>query len=112
MNHQQLYQWVTTISKQWTGVTRHFRANVEVFSQGVVRAQSSQLRKIAGMSGGRADSQRRRLQCFVAQPQPLSIFFQNWTGSMVTTLGHERVTLIVDETKLKAQFGVMVVGLV
>jgi len=112
MNHNTLYQWVKEISKQWTGVTRHFRANVEVFSRGVVRAQSSQLRKIAGVSGGRADSQRRRLQRFVAHPQPLAAFFQNWTRSIVNTVGQDKVVLIVDETKLKAQFGVMVVGVV
>lgn len=112
MNHQQLYQWVEETSKQWTGVTRHFRANVQVFSQGVVRAQSSQLRKIAGMSGGRADSQRRRLQRFVAHPQPLAAFFQGWSHSIVDRLGQAKVVLVVDETKLKTQFGVMVVGIV
>jgi hypothetical protein len=86
MNLRKLYQWVKQTSKHWEGVSRHFRANVEVFSRGVVRAQSSHLRKIAGVSGGRADSQRRRLRRFVATPQPMNSFFQHWTRSVVETL--------------------------
>jgi hypothetical protein len=112
MNQRKLYQWVKQTSKRWTGVTRHFRANVEVFSRGVARAQSSQLRKIAGASGGRADSQRRRLQRFVKQEQPLALFFQHWTGSVYEAVRQAAVVLVVDETKLKGEYGVMVVGLV
>jgi hypothetical protein len=112
MNPRQLYQWVGKTSKTWTGMTRHFRENVRVFSRGVVRSQSSQVRKIAGASGGRADSQRRRLQRFVSQPQPLNAFFSAWTGSVVKALKQPQVVLVVDETKLKARFGIMVVGMV
>lgn len=112
MNQRKLYQWVETISKGWSGMSRHFRANVVVFSRGVVRAESSQIRKVAGMVGGQADSQRRRLQRFLAQAQPLEVFFSHWTCSMVKAVGHQTVVLVVDETKLKASFGVMVVGLV
>ncbi|MCU0497743.1 MAG: hypothetical protein MUF87_10360 [Anaerolineae bacterium] len=56
MNLRKRYQWVKKNSKTWNGVSRHFRENVSWFSRGVVRAQSSQLRKIAGVSGERADS--------------------------------------------------------
>ena len=112
MNLRKLYQWVKKSSKTWNGVTRHFRENVQVFSRGVVRAQSSQIRKIAGVSGGRADSQRRRLQRFVAQPQPMNAFFQGWTRSVVKQLKLRTVVLVVDETKLKAVLGVMTVGVV
>ena len=112
MKPKKLYQWVKQISKDWTGVTRHFRASVQVFSQGVARTQSSQIRRIAGASGGRSESQRRRLQRFLGQQQPLEAFFQVWTASIIKALKLKRVTLIVDETKLKALFGVMVVGVV
>jgi hypothetical protein len=112
MNLRKLYQWVGKVSKSWRGVTRHFQANVEVFSRAVVRAQSSQLRKLSGAAGGRAESQRRRLQRFVNQPQPMEKFFREWTGSIVKALKLGQVVLVVDETKLKATFGVMVVGLV
>lgn len=112
MSLRKLYRWVGQISKDWQGVTRHFRENVRVFSRAVVRSQSSQVRKIAGVSGGRADSQRRRLQRFVNQRQPLKVFFQYWTSSLVRAFRQRQVVLVVDETKLKAVLGVMVVGMV
>lgn len=112
MSQRRLYQWVGKTSKTWRGVTRHFRENVRVFSRAVVRSQSSQVRKIAGVAGGRADSQRRRLQRFIKQEQPLSAFFPGWTRSVVKALKTRQVVLVVDETKLKAAFGVMVVGVV
>jgi hypothetical protein len=112
MNLRKLYQWVGKASKEWGGVNRHFRANVQVFSRAVVRAQSSQLRKIAGATEGRADSQRRRLQRFMQKPQPMKAFFAGWTSSVVKTLKQSQLVLVVDETKLKAHLGVMVVGVV
>jgi hypothetical protein len=112
MSQRQLYQWVGKTSKSWGEVTRHFRENVQVFSRAVVKAQSSQVRKIAGVAGGRADSQRRRLQRFLHQPQGLNGFFRGWTASVVKALKQRQVVLVVDETKLKAAFGVMVVGVV
>jgi hypothetical protein len=112
MNLRKLYQWVGKTSKGWSGVTRHFRESVQVFSRGVVRAHSSQIRKIAGASGGRADSQRRRLQRFIANEQPMAHFFSGWTRSVVTRLKPRVLVLVVDETKLKAALGVMVVGVV
>ncbi len=111
MNKRQLYQWVRGVSKDWTGVTRHFRESVVVFSRGVARAQSSQVRKIAGCAGGKADSQRRRIQRFLAHEGSLAPFFKHWTRSVVRALKLKAVVLIVDETKLKDQLGVMVVGL-
>lgn len=83
-----------------------------MFSRAVVRAQSSQIRKLAGVAGGHSDSQRRRLQRFVHQSQPLQPFFAGWTRSVVKALKQRAIVLVVDETKLKATFGVMVVGVV
>ena len=112
MSLRRLYQWVGKTSKDWTGVTRHFRENVQVFSRAVVRSQSSQVRKLAGAAGGKADSQRRRLQRFMKQPQPMSAFVAAWTRSVVTAAKVRQIVLVVDETKLKAALGVMVVGMV
>lgn len=112
MTPRQLYRWVKQVSKGWQGTTRHFKASVQVFSRGVVLAGSSQVRKVAGASGGRADSQRRRLQRFLQRDQPLAAFFQAWTDSVVKAVGGRVLVLVVDETKLRAQVGVMVVGLV
>jgi hypothetical protein len=111
MNQRKLYQWVRKTSKGWEGVSRHFRENVVVFSRAVVCAESSQIRKIAGMAGGQADSQRRRLQRFVKQEHDLGGFFKNWTRSVMKAVGKQSVVLVVDESKLKAQFGVMAVAL-
>lgn len=111
MNLRKLYQWVGKTSKDWDGVTRHFRENVQVFSRGVVRSQSSQVRKIAGAAGGKADSQRRRLQRFLGRKQPQAAFFTHWTRSVANAVKRKQLVLVVDETKLKAELGVMVVGL-
>ncbi|MCU0496299.1 MAG: hypothetical protein MUF87_02985, partial [Anaerolineae bacterium] len=42
----------------------------------------------------------------------MKAFFQGWTGSVVKAMKPKTVVLGVDETKLKAAFGVMVVGMV
>lgn len=111
MSPKKLYQWIGRTSKAWRGTTRHFRANVRIFSRGVVLAQSSQLRKVASCVGGNADSQRRRLQRFVGQTGPLEAFFRGWTRSVWQVVHPKQIVLIVDETKLKAEWGVMVVGM-
>lgn len=111
MNSRQLYRWVGKTSKRWGGVSRHFRENVQVFSRAVVRAQSSQVRKLAGMTEGRADSQRRRLQRFLQHEQPLPAFFAAWTRTVLRELHPRCAVLVVDETKLKGALAVMVVGL-
>jgi hypothetical protein len=108
---KQLYQWVEKTSNQWDAMTRHFRASVVVFSRGVVRTQSSQVRKIAGCAGGQPDSQRRRLQRFLKRPIAMESFFGGWTRSVIAQVKPREVVLIVDETKLTDQWGVMVVGL-
>ena len=112
MNQRRLYQWVRKVSKTWTGFSRHFRENVVVFSYGVAASQSSQIRKIAGCVPGQAESQRRRLQRFVNRPIAMDQFFTNWTRSVLKNLPTRQCVLVVDETKLKGSFGVMVVGLV
>lgn len=112
MHLRQLYQWVKKEAKQWSGLTRHEVANIEVFSRGVVRAESSHIRRIAGYVGGQAHSQRRRLQRFVSKPGSNGAFFQAWTGSVVRRLRLEQIVVAVDETKLLDRVGVMVVGLV
>lgn len=111
MNRSSLYQGLHALSKQWQGVTRHFRASVVTFSQGVARARSTHLRKIAACSQGQLNSQRRRLQRFVGRKLNLTHFFGEWTRSVMTQVAPTEVTLVVDETKLKNRFGVMVVGL-
>jgi hypothetical protein len=111
MNLRKLYHWVRKTSKGWDGLTRHFLENVVVFSRAVVKAQSSQIRKIAEMAGGKAESQRRRIQRFISQKQDLGMFFKAWTRSVIQEVKQKQVVLIVDETKLRDKIGIMVVGL-
>ncbi len=109
MNQAPICQWLEGMSKQWCGFTRHFRVNVVRYSVAVALVRSTHLRKLAGGTCGESNSQRRRLQRFVGRELDLSHFFGEWTRSLVTWLGQPRPTLVVDETKLKDRFGVMVV---
>jgi hypothetical protein len=45
MNLGRLYQWGQDLSKNWLGVSRHFRANVSHFSRAIVYAGSSWIRQ-------------------------------------------------------------------
>lgn len=110
MNLRKLYHWLEKTSKSWDSVTRHFRETVLVLSMAVIKAQSSQIRKIAGMAGGKAESQRRRIQRFISRDHDLGVFFKEWTGSVMKHLKQKTVTLIVDETKLRDKIGMMLVG--
>lgn len=111
MNLRTLYHWVKRSSKDWEGTTRHFKRAVIEFSRGVVLARSSQIRKVAGCVGGKPESQRRRLQRFIGRELPLETFFSGWTRSVIRATRPKQIVLIVDETKLQAEWGVMVVGL-
>ena len=112
MNQKQLYRWPKRVSKRLVGTTRHFQANVRLFSGAVARAGSSQVRKIAGASGQRADSARRRLQRFVVQKQSLEVFFVGWTRQVLDMVTSRCVVLVVDEMDLGGRLRVMVVGVV
>lgn len=109
---RQLYKWVEKESKRWQGETRHFQSNVACFSRGVALAASSHVRKIAAATPGHPDSQRRRLQRWLARPCDMPQFATNWTTSVMRRLPKQKtVYLLVDETKIENRFGVMVVGL-
>jgi hypothetical protein len=112
MNLGQLYHWGQDLSKNWSGVSRHFRANVSHFSRAIVYAGSSRIRRIAGHANGRAESQRRRLQRFLNQAHDMKHFFAIWSDCVSQELGLTELVLVVDETKLRDQLGVMVVGAV
>lgn len=110
MNLRKLYHWLGKTIKTWDGLTRHFQETVLVLSRAVIKAESSQIRKIAGMAGGKAESQRRRIQRFISRQLDLGIFFKVWTRSVMQHLKPKLVTLIVDETKLRDKIGIMLVG--
>jgi hypothetical protein len=111
MNTRQLYHWVQDITKKWTGLSRHQRVNLSQFSRGVVLAQSCHERKIAGCVGGNPNSQRRKLQRFLSSRIDMKTCFPQWTQHVLAAFPTRQITLIVDETKIADQIGVMVVGL-
>lgn len=114
MSPKRVYQWIKREGKKWQkeGFSRYFGQAVSLFSRGVARSKSSQIRKIACKVGGNAGSQRRRLQRFVAREINLSQFFTVWTRSVIKQIPKkERLIFSVDEVKLEDRFGVMVVGL-
>lgn len=116
MNYPILYQWSEEIATRFAGVLNSWQvANVALFSMGVLKAESSRQEKIskAVIGGERLDSVGRRLRRFIANKAfPLEAFFEAWTRWIVGGLPREeRVYLLVDETKLGEQLGVMVVGI-
>lgn len=110
MNRRRLYRWAKEAVKGWTSGSRHQRENVGIMSRGVVSGQSSHLRDIAGGAGGKADSQLKRLKRFLVSSMDWRGYFAGWTRYVVKAFKLKQVVLIVDETKLNARFGVMVVG--
>lgn len=83
-----------------------------IYSRGVARAKSSQIRKITAKVGGNPASHRRRLQRFVATKRDLLPFFTVWTKTVLKKVGYlNPVILSVDEVKLEDRFGVLVIGL-
>jgi hypothetical protein len=114
MNPQLLYQWTDEIATHLTSLNSWQVANVALFSQGVIVAESCQHQAIARQvaDGERVESAARRLRRFVDnQSFPLADFFADWTRWVVQALPEgETLYVLVDETKLADRLAVMVVG--
>ena len=113
MNYLLLYQWEQLLSAHLPSLNSWQRANVALFSYGVIRAESCQQGAIArAVCGAEAvESTVRRLRRFLANDAvALPRFFGEWSRWVVDAIGAQRVTLVVDETKLGERLGVMLVG--
>lgn len=113
MNHKVLYQWREEIATHCPSLNSWQLENVALFSQGVMKAQSSQQQAIARqvVCGERVDSAARRLRRFIANEQfPLQAFFSHLSHWIIEALPYEKVYLLVDETKLGDRIGALVVG--
>jgi hypothetical protein len=113
MNHQLLYQWESEIGEKLGMLNSWQVANVALFSYGVIAAESCQQETIARkvISGERVTSAARRWRRFLDNEQfPLEAFFEGWSRWVVSALGSQAITLLVDETKVKDRIGSMVVG--
>jgi hypothetical protein len=113
MNYPILYQWTEEIATRLSSLNSWQAANVALFSQGVIKAESSQQRQIAKavICGERVDSGARRLRRFIANNGlPLEKVFEELSRWIIAAIPGEEVDLLVDETKLGDRLGVMVVG--
>ena len=114
MNYPVLYQWTEEIANHFETLNVWQVGNVALFSLGVMKAQSSRQQAIARqvVCGERVDSAARRLRRFVGNKKfPLKTFFGELTRWVVGALPpSQKLTLLVDETKLGDRIGALVVG--
>jgi hypothetical protein len=114
MNHKLLYQLEQLLSGALPSLNSWQRANVALFSYGVIVAESCQQGVIARQvsCGEQVESTARRWRRWLDNAAlDLESFFQEWSRWVVQAVGGEQVTLLVDETKLRDRIGVMLVGL-
>ncbi len=114
MNYKLLYQLEQMLSAQLSCLNSWQQANVALFSYGVIRAESSQQGAIARAvsCGEQVESTARRFRRWLDNSGvDLPAFFEAWSRWVVSSVGGEPLTLLVDETKLHDRIGVMMVGL-
>lgn len=113
MNYQLLYQLEDMLSAHLPSMNSWQQANVALFSYGVILAESCQQGQIARQvsCAEQVESTTRRFRRFLDnQALDLKAFFGEWSRWVVQALGEDRITLLVDETKLHDRIGVMMVG--
>jgi hypothetical protein len=113
MNYALLYQLEQLLSAHLPCLNSWQQANVALFSYGVIRAESSQQGAIARAvsCAEQVESTARRFRRWLGNESvDLMAFFEAWSRWVVSQVGDEQVTLLVDETKVQDQLGVMVVG--
>ncbi len=113
MNHQVLYQWSEEMATNLPCLNSWQVANVALFSQGIIQAQSCQQQAVARQvaTHERIESCARRWRRFLDNDRlPLTTLFGQWSRWVVRALSLERVYLLVDETKLGDRLAAMVVG--
>lgn len=114
MNYHLLYQLETALSAHLPSLNSWQQANVALFSYGVIAAEGCQQGEIARQvsCAEQIDSTSRRFRRWLDnEALDLNRFFQNWSRWVAEAVGSASLTLLVDETKLHDQIGVMLVGL-
>ena len=113
MNYKLLYQWEALVTEHLPCLNSWQGANVALFSYGVVKAESCQQGQVARQicCGETVESAARRWRRFLDNDDfPLEAFFLDWGEWVVSVLGQQGLTLLVDETKIHGRVGVMMVG--
>lgn len=113
MHPSLLYQWIDDLAMNLPCLNSWQVENLALFSLGVIQSESSQQMQIARqvVCGERVSSAERRLRRFIANDNvPVAQFFGEWTRWIMGRLEAERITLLVDETKLADKLAIMMVG--
>jgi hypothetical protein len=113
MSQQQVYQWTTEIARWMPHLGKWQVKGLALFSLGVIWSEHSALTKVAEKLGGfgTPDSLERRFQRWVSNPRiDITVCLKWWVRWIVTAFDHQRLVLLVDETKLAHHLSVMMVG--
>jgi hypothetical protein len=113
MNYELLYQWEELLAAHLPALNGWQRANVALFSYGIMEAESCQQGAVARQvsCAEQVESTARRWRRLLANKAlPLEAVCEQWTRWVLENLGMKRITLLVDETKLHDRMGVMLVG--
>lgn len=114
MNYQLLYQWEKLLSAHLPCLNSWQQENAALFSYGVIEAESCQQSAVARQvsCGETVESTTRRWRRWLSNGAvDQEQFFSEWSRWVVSSVGTETVTLLVDETKLADRIGVMMVGI-
>ncbi len=114
MSLEQVYQWCGTLREHLPNLGHWQALNLAVYSLGMVLARHSAPRRVAEKCGvlGKPDSVQRHLERFLDNGAVCW-----WTGCrywatwVLSRYGGERISLLVDETKLGHHLSIMVIGL-
>jgi len=113
MNVAVLYELVSTIVNQ-SSLEIRLRRVLRDFVLGVLVSRSCLLDDVAHAlhPRGTVESQYRRLQRFLANPQiDIASVQQDWATLVIQTMHAENLVLLVDETSLSDHLKIMVLGI-
>lgn len=113
MNEKLLYQWTNEIASHFSELNTWQVENMALFSYGVIQAENCQQGEVSRQvnCAERVESTSRRWRRFLNNTRfPLEPFFKAWSRWVSEGLKTQRLTLLVDETKLQDRIGVMMVG--
>lgn len=114
MSQGLLYQWMRRVETAFSNLLKWQAMGLAIFSYGVVMARHCQLNRVAEEMGawGRADSVKRRLQRWLSNERiDVSRCCYWWVKWVWKQSELARPILLVDETKLGAWVGVLMVSL-
>jgi hypothetical protein len=114
MSRETLYQWVEELTRRFACLGKWQVTGLGLLSLGVVWSENSTLTKIAEKMGqfGTPDSLERRFQRWLSNPRiDLTVCLRWWVRWVIEAFDHDRIILLVDETKLSNHLSVMMIGI-